>query len=94
MEYDPNFWGNIAGAVVIGGYSSMRVVNYFKVKNGNGKAAKPPDLEPQVNQNTKDIDEVKHSINDDIFPTINNTATDVAFIKGKIEGRWGKGNDD
>ena len=59
--------------------SKWGLLSQFK-KNGNKNAKCPhPEVVAQVKDNTKEIDKLRDTIGEKIFPKINQTAEDVAF---------------
>ena len=49
-----------------------------------------PNCQSKVVQTAKDVIVIKTDIKETIFPQMNKTAQDVSFIRGKLEGIYGK----
>ncbi|MHA1347930.1 MAG: hypothetical protein ACTSO3_16125 [Candidatus Heimdallarchaeaceae archaeon] len=92
MILDPQVLGNIFGALIVGGYSGLKVVTYFKKRNQNGVISNTenkcpdPTCHASVESMAENMKEIRNSIQNEIFPKINKTAEDVATIKGWIRG--------
>ena len=86
---DPQTYGNIAGALLVSGYATFRLIKMFNGKKTTQDSTCPDaGCHIQVGQNKDDIVEVKEEVNDfkkDIYPKITQTSEDVSFIKGWIE---------
>lgn len=81
-----------AGAFLAGiGFTARTLKKKFNNRNGNSKPVGCQDAgcHKTVEQHGKAIGDLCHSVNDEIFPKINQTAEDVSYIKGRIDGALG-----
>lgn len=73
--------GGIVGGIMAGTGFTLK----FCKRTPVGDTCQDISCHKNVKQHGRDISEMKHNINDDIFPKINRTAEDVAYIKGRID---------
>lgn len=74
--------GTVIGSIFVGGGAAYK---YLKPKKQDLESCPDSGCHEKVHQHGEDIREMKDSMNNDIFPKINKTAEDVAYIKGRID---------
>lgn len=96
MDFNPQTWGNIGGALLVGGYGAFRLINLLRNKKAPqqpGPHSHPdpagcpdPGCQTKLTGEIQDLKEGFNKFKEEIFPKINDTAEGVARIEGWIEG--------